>query len=58
MGDGGSYELEAAQTFGMQAVQAVWYLKEGVNQPSGRKVGFKHVEKPMDIFKKCNPKER
>lgn len=57
VGDGGSYELEAAQTFGMQAVQAVWYLKEGVNQPSGRKVGFKHVEKPMDIFKKCNPKE-
>ena len=32
MGDGGSNELEAAQRLGMQVVQAVWYLKEGINQ--------------------------
>ena len=51
VGDGGSYELEAEQTFGMQAVQAVWYHKEGVNQPSGRKEDFEHMEKPMDVIK-------
>lgn len=51
VGDGGSNELEAARAFGMQAVQAVWYLKEGVNQPSRRKEDFEHMEKPMDVIK-------
>ena len=51
VGDGGSYELEAARALGMQAVQAVWYLKEGVNQPSRRKEDFEHMEKPMDVIK-------
>lgn len=51
VGDGGSNELEAARALGMQAVQAVWYLREGVNQPSRRKADFEHMEKPMDVIK-------
>ena len=50
MGDGGSNELEAAQRLGMQVVQAVWYLKEGINQPAQRKTDFEQIEKPMDII--------
>lgn len=50
VGDGGSNELEAAQRLGMQVVQAVWYLKEGINQPAQRKIDFEHIEKPMDII--------
>lgn len=51
VGDGGSNELEAAQTFGMQVVQAVWYLREGTSQLSRRKEDFEHMEKPMDVIK-------
>lgn len=29
VGDGGSRELETAQSLGMQAVQAIWYRREG-----------------------------
>lgn len=50
VGDGGSSELEAAQELGMTAAQAVWYLKEGTKQPSGRKQGFLQIEKPLDVF--------
>ncbi len=51
VGDGGSNELEAAQRLGMQVVQAVWYLKEGINKPTQeRKTDFEHIEKPMDII--------
>lgn len=50
VGDGGSNELEAAQKLGMQVVQAVWYLKEGINQPAQSKTDFEHIEKPMDII--------
>lgn len=49
VGDGGSRELEAAEELGMQAVQAVWYLKEGTMQP-GRKGEFLQVEKPLDVL--------
>ncbi len=51
VGDGGSTELEAADKLGMKAVQAVWYLKEGTNQPVGRKKEFEQVERPLDILK-------
>lgn len=34
----------------MQVVQAVWYLKEGINQPAQRKTDFEHIEKLMDII--------
>jgi len=49
VGDGGSRELEVARELGMRPVQAMWYLKEGTIQPSGRKEGFPHAEDPMDV---------
>lgn len=52
VGDGGSFELEAAQAIGMKAVQAVWYLQDGTGQPCGRKDGFEQIEYPMEILKK------
>lgn len=51
VGDGGSCELEAARALGMKAVQAVWYLKEGTMQPTGRKNDFPQIEKPLDVFR-------
>lgn len=51
VGDGGSYELETARKLGMNALQAVWYLREGTTQPTGRKPEFLHAESPMDIFR-------
>ena len=53
VGDGGSYELETARSIGMYPIQAVWYLKDGVNQPSGRKMEFVQAELPMEIIEKC-----
>lgn len=50
VGDGGSNELEAAETAGMKAVQAVWYLKEGTNQPSKKKNEFRQFKTPLDIL--------
>lgn len=50
VGDGGSHELEAARAAGMNAVQAVWYLQEGVNQPCGRKEDFVQIENPLGLF--------
>lgn len=51
VGDGGSHELEAAREVGMNAVQAVWYLREGTNQPCGRKADFQQIEKPLDLLR-------
>ena len=50
VGDGGSLELETAKELGMNALQAVWYLKEGSSQPSQRKHDFIHMENPLDIL--------
>lgn len=50
VGDGGSSELEAAEALGMKAAQAVWYLKEGTNQPAQRKTGFAHIETPLGVI--------
>ena len=50
VGDGGSRELETAQSLGMQAAQAVWYLKAGTNQPKGRMPEFTQLETPMDVL--------
>ena len=50
VGDGGSYELEAAKDLGMETVQAAWYLKEGTTQPTGRKENFKQIENPLDVL--------
>lgn len=51
IGDGGSFELETAKELGMKPLQAVWYLKEGTTQPTGRKKEFVQVETPMEILK-------
>lgn len=51
VGDGGSYELEAAQELGMKVVQAVWYLREGSLQLTRRKPEFEQVEQPLDLLK-------
>lgn len=50
VGDGGSYELETAKKLGMKAAQAVWYLREDTEQPSGRKPDFLQLENPFDIL--------
>lgn len=54
IGDGGSHELEAARSAGMNAVQATWYLKEGTFQPCGPKDGFLQLENPLDVIKLIN----
>lgn len=51
VGDGGSRELETAQKLGMKAVQAVWYFKEGLLQPVGRKDDFEKAETPLEIIR-------
>lgn len=51
VGDGGSFELEAAKSIGMKAVQAVWYLQDGTGQPCGRKADYEQIENPMDILR-------
>lgn len=51
VGDGGSHELEAAEEVGMSAVQAVWYLQEGANQPCGRKPDFRQIENPLELLR-------
>lgn len=50
VGDGGSHELEAAQAFGMDARQAVWYLQPGSGQPVGRLIDFPALEMPIDVL--------
>lgn len=50
VGDGGSHELETARRLGMKAVQAVWYLKEGTFQPTGRMQGFEQAESPVQMM--------
>lgn len=50
IGDGGSRELETAQSLGMRTAQAVWYLKEGTLQPKSRMPGFTQLEAPMDVL--------
>lgn len=50
VGDGGSFELETAREFGMTAVQAVWYLREGTSQPTGRMEEFEQANTPMDVL--------
>ena len=58
VGDGGSQELEAAKELGMNTAQAVWYLKEGTFQPTGRKSDFVQLESPLDVVKNVNDLNR
>lgn len=50
VGDGGSNELEVAEEIGMHPAQAVWYLKPGTKQPTGRMPEFINIERPMDVI--------
>lgn len=50
VGDGGSQELEIAEMLGMKVIQATWYLKEGTQQPVGRKNNFLQAETPLEII--------
>lgn len=51
IGDGGSQELEAARSLGMNALQAIWYFQEGTFQPCGPKEDFQQIVTPMDVVK-------
>ena len=50
VGDGGSHELETAESLGMKPVQAVWYLQQGSKQPVWRKPEFLQAESPLEII--------
>ena len=50
VGDGGSFELEAAQSLGMYPLQAVWYFKDEMNPPVKRKAAFLQAETPMEVL--------
>lgn len=50
VGDGGSRELETAKSLGMHTIQAAWYLKDGVKQPTKRKAEFLQADSPLDII--------
>lgn len=51
VGDGGSFELEAAEEMNLTAFQATWYLKEGTAQPVKKKPNFLHLDTPYDVLK-------
>lgn len=44
------FSEEVAEKIGMRAVQAVWYLRDGIGQPIGRKAGFLQMETPMQVL--------
>ena len=50
VGDGGSFELETARRLGMHPLQAAWYFKDGVKQPSVRNDDFLQAESPMAVL--------
>lgn len=58
VGDGGSEELETARSLGMEAVQAVWYLKKGAFQPSARNPEFPQMEDPGEVLRYCSDYEQ
>ena len=48
VGDGGSFELETARAFGMQTLQAGWFLKR--QQEDWKKEGFATAEEPEEVL--------
>lgn len=54
IGDGGSLELETAETIGMHPLQAAWYLKDELDQPVKRKPEFAQAESPLDVIEMTN----
>ena len=51
VGDGGSQELEAAQSVGMKAVQAFWYWSEESARTIKRKEGFEMMNRPIEVMR-------
>lgn len=49
VGDGGSHELEAAQSLGMRTGQATWYFQEGVT-PMKRNDAFPELRSPQGVL--------
>lgn len=50
IGDGGSQELEAARSLGMNAIQATWYFQEGTLKPCSLKEEFQQLSRPLDVI--------
>lgn len=53
IGDGGSFELEAAARIGMYALQAVWYIKDSILWPENKKDKFRQLESPLEVLAFC-----
>ncbi|MBE5930019.1 MAG: HAD family hydrolase [Lachnospiraceae bacterium] len=49
VGDGGSFELETARAFGMQTLQAGWFVKN--EQEDWRKEGFASATDPEEVLR-------
>ena len=50
MAEAMSSRLEAARAAGMKPLQAVWYLREGVDQPCGKMDEFDQAGTPLDVL--------
>lgn len=50
VGDGGSSELQAAQSIGMKPCQATWYITSDPRQPVGRLSEFPEAAQPMNVL--------
>ena len=50
VGDGGSLELETAREFGMETLQAGWFVKN--EQENWKKEGFEAAEDPSEVLRK------
>lgn len=57
VGDGGSFELEAATALGMNARQATWYFQEGLPYQSKRNPKFHQLDTPLEVLKEIGAKE-
>ncbi|MCQ2468031.1 MAG: HAD-IA family hydrolase [Clostridia bacterium] len=54
VGDGGSRELEVAESLGMKPLQVCWYLVKGTKQPVWRLPEFTQVDDPMGVLDFCD----
>ena len=56
VGDGGSRELETAREFGMQTLQAGWFVKN--EQEDWKKEGFASATAPEEVLKMLQAQTR
>ena len=55
VGDGGSFELETAQSLGILAVQATWYCQAAFeHKQAAIRQDFTQVSEPMELLKLLN----